>query len=58
LATALAGLALAAVMLSPLRRRMPPPPDGVAQDFRRPMPFGAPLAAGGLWVVISHLGWS
>jgi prepilin peptidase CpaA len=58
LATALAGLALAAVMLSPLRRLLPQPPRSVAQDFRQPMPFGAPLAAGGLWVAIAHLGWT
>lgn len=58
LATAVAGLALAAVMLSPLRRRMPHPPEGVATAFRQPMPFGAPLAVGGAWVAILHLAWS
>ena len=55
LATALAGLALAAVMLSPLRRRMPSPPAGVASAFRQPMPFGAPLALGGAWVAALYL---
>jgi prepilin peptidase CpaA len=55
LATAVAGLGLAAVMLSPLRRRMPQPPGEVAADFRHPMPFGAPLAVGGAWVAFSHL---
>jgi prepilin peptidase CpaA len=52
---AIVGVALAAVMLSPLRRRMPAPPEGVAADFRQPMPFGAPLAAGGAWVALLHL---
>lgn len=55
LATALAGLALAAVMLSPLRRRMPSPPAGVATAYRQPMPFGAPLAVGGAWVAALYL---
>jgi prepilin peptidase CpaA len=53
--TAFAGVAVAAVLMSPLKRRLPAPPEGVAQDFRRPMPFGAPLAAGGAWVALLHL---
>ncbi|MFC3068847.1 A24 family peptidase [Phenylobacterium soli] len=54
-ATALTGVALALVMLSPLRRRLPAPPQAVAHDFRQPMPFGAPLAAGGLWAALLQL---
>jgi prepilin peptidase CpaA len=53
--TALAGLGVTAVMLSPLGRRMPHPPGEVAADFRHPMPFGAPLALGGAWVAFCHL---
>jgi len=56
LATGLAGLALAAVMLSPLRRRMPAAPEGdPTTGLRQPMPFGVALAAGGLWVALLHL---
>lgn len=55
LVTALASLIVVAVLASPLRRLMPAPPEGVAHDFRRPMPFGAPLAAGGAWVALLHL---
>lgn len=52
LVTALAGAALAAVMLSPLRRLMPRRAgDEAAEGFKQPMPFGAPLAAGGAWVL-------
>ncbi|THD80523.1 MAG: prepilin peptidase [Phenylobacterium sp.] len=55
LAAALTSLALGAVLLSPLRRRMPKPPTDVADDFRHPMPYGAPLAVGGVWVTLLHL---
>jgi prepilin peptidase CpaA len=56
LATSLAGLVLAAVMLSPLRRRMPAAPEGdPTSGLRQPMPFGVALAAGGLWVALLHL---
>lgn len=55
LVTALAGLPLAAVLISPLGRRLPRPPQAVATDFRQPMPFGAPLAVGGAWVALLHL---
>jgi len=53
LVTSLTGAALSAIMLSPLRRVMPQAPaaDGVAHGLRQPMPFGVPLAAGGLWVL-------
>lgn len=56
LATSLAGAALAAVMLSPLRALMPAAPAGSdAGSLRQPMPFGLPLAAGGLWVLSLNL---
>ena len=54
--TALAGVALAAVMLSPLRRLMPRRAgDEAAGGLKQPMPFGAPLAAGGAWVLALQL---
>ena len=53
--TSLSGLALAALLMTPLRRRLPSPPGAVTADFRQPMPFGAPLALGGAWVAFSHL---
>jgi prepilin peptidase CpaA len=55
LVTGVAGAGLAVLMLTPLRRRLPAPPEAVAQDFRQPMPFGVPLAAGGAWVALLHL---
>jgi prepilin peptidase CpaA len=56
LATAIVGVALAAVMMSPLRRRMPAAPEGdPTTGLRQPMPFGVALAAGGLWVALLHL---
>jgi prepilin peptidase CpaA len=57
LVTSLVGAALSAIMLSPLRRLMPQAPgaDGAAEGLRQPMPFGVPLAAGGLWVLANHL---
>jgi prepilin peptidase CpaA len=52
LATALAGAAVAAVMLSPARRLMPAAPGAeLLSGLRQPMPFGVALAAGGLWVL-------
>jgi prepilin peptidase CpaA len=63
LATSLAGLALAGLMLSPLRRWMPSPawadgapgPDIAGAGLGQPMPFGVPIAAGGTWVLALHL---
>ncbi|HEV2530413.1 A24 family peptidase [Phenylobacterium sp.] len=56
LVTGLAGLGIAAVMLSPLRRRMPAAPEGdPTRGLRQPMPFGVALAAGGVWVALLHL---
>jgi prepilin peptidase CpaA len=60
--TALAAVALAVFMLSPLGRLLPAPParlagagalpaDGPPHTLRQPMPFGVAVAAGGLWVV-------
>lgn len=56
LATAIVGIGLAAVMMSPLRRRLPAAPEGdPTTGLRQPMPFGVALAAGGLWVALLHL---
>jgi len=62
LVTSLAGMALAVVMLSPLRRLMPAPPQrlsapggGPREWARQPMPYGVAIAAGGLWVLGRHL---
>jgi prepilin peptidase CpaA len=55
LISAAGALLMAAALASPLKRRLPSPPEGVLDDFRRPMPFGAPLAAGGAWVTLLHL---
>lgn len=56
LVTSLAGVALAAVMLSPARRLMQRAAGhGMQAGFAQPMPFGAPLAAGGAWVLLQHL---
>lgn len=54
--TSLAGVALAVVMLSPARRLMPRAAgEGAQAGLTQPMPFGAPLAAGGAWVLLQHL---
>jgi prepilin peptidase CpaA len=56
LATGIVGIALAGLMLSPLRRRLPAAPEGdPTTGLRQPMPFGVALAAGGLWVALLHL---
>jgi prepilin peptidase CpaA len=52
LVTSVAGVLLAMVMLSPLRRRMPKAPLAVAAGLHQPMPFGVPLAAGGAWITV------
>jgi len=52
LVTSVAGAVLALAMLTPLRRLMPQPAEGPAEGLRQPMPFGVPLAAGGLWVAV------
>jgi prepilin peptidase CpaA len=55
--TALTGVLLGVLMLSPLRRLMPPAPADAAltanaqQGLRQPMPYGVAIAAGGLWVL-------
>lgn len=53
--TALAAVFLALVLLSPLRRLMPAAPGSVEAGVAQPMPFGVPLAAGGLAVVALRL---
>ena len=63
LVTSLAGAALAAVMLSPVARRLPAPPgdgwtqtDAAAGALRQPVPFAVAIAAGGLWVLTRYVG--
>ena len=62
LVTALAGLALASLLLSPWRRLMPAPSEaalelarGGGQVARRPMPFGVAIAVGGFSVLVQYL---
>ncbi len=62
LVTSLSGAALAGVMLSPLRRRLPAPPTGGwvsakpgASALRQPAPFGVAIALGGLWVLSRYI---
>lgn len=54
-----AGALLGIAMLTPLRRRMPPPPallgDATAGAMRQPMPFAVAIAAGGLFALLSRL---
>lgn len=56
----LAGAALAALMLTPARRFMPPAPQeavvaaGSCEGLRQPMPFGVAISLGGLWVLAQH----
>jgi prepilin peptidase CpaA len=55
--TGVVGALLAGLLLSPLRRIMPPAPPGLlpgtesAGAMRQPMPFGVAIAAGGLFVL-------
>ena len=60
--TMLSGALLAIVMLSPLRRLLPPPsPEalelvgGEDKPARQPMPFGIAIAAGGVYVLALYL---
>lgn len=60
--TSLSGAVLAALMLSPLRRYLPTPSsDALAltgnsgQARHQPMPFGAAIAAGGVFVLALYL---
>jgi prepilin peptidase CpaA len=65
--TCLSGAVLAIVMLTPARRLMPAPsadavslaggpaPDGMGGGLRQPMPFGVPIAIGGLFVLALYL---
>ncbi len=62
LVTALAGLALATLLLSPWRRLMPAPSEaalalarGGGEVARQPMPFGVAIAIGGLSVLAQYL---
>jgi prepilin peptidase CpaA len=65
--TCLSGAALAILMLTPARRLLPAPsadavslaggpaPDGTSGGLRQPMPFGVPIAIGGLFVLALYL---
>jgi Flp pilus assembly protein protease CpaA len=58
LVTSLCGAALGVIMLSPLRRLMPPPSEGALRltgANRIPMPFGAAIAFGGVFVLTLQL---
>ena len=62
LATCISGTALAALMLSPLRRFMPSPSaDALSLTgrtggaLRQPMPFGVAIAVGGIYVLTLYL---
>jgi prepilin peptidase CpaA len=55
LVTSLAGAALGLVMLTPAWRIMPAPSVEALGLARQPMPFGLPIAAGGLSVLIQYL---
>ena len=52
--TALAGAALALVMLSPLRRLAPHPSPEAAATAARPMPYGVAIATGGIWALAQY----
>jgi prepilin peptidase CpaA len=55
LATSLAGVVLALVMLSPLRRLAPTAPEEARSAARQPMPYGVAIAAGGVWILAQYL---
>ena len=55
LVTSLAGAALGIVMLTPASRIMPAPSAEALGVARQPMPFGLPIAAGGLAVLAQYL---
>jgi len=55
LVTSLAGAALGLVMLTPAWRLMPAPSAEALGLARQPMPFGLPIAAGGLTVLVHYL---
>jgi len=55
LVTSLAGAALGIVMLTPAWRVMPAPSAEALGLARQPMPFGLPIAAGGLAVLAHYL---
>jgi prepilin peptidase CpaA len=57
LATSLAGAGLSIVMLTPLRRCLPPPPASLAHErgLRQPVPFAIAIATGGLFVLLKRL---
>jgi prepilin peptidase CpaA len=60
--TGLVGAVIAAVMLTPFRRLMPPAPPtaiasiGAGTALTQPMPFGVAIALGGAWVLAQRAG--
>lgn len=55
LTVSIAALGLSLLILSPLRRAMPRPPQDVAAEYRQAVPFGVPLAVGGVWIALQHM---
>lgn len=61
LVTSLAGAVLGIIMMTPLRRHFPAPPEalaaaaGSAGAMRQPMPFGAAIATGGLFALVARM---
>jgi prepilin peptidase CpaA len=53
LVTSLTGAVLGALMLTPVRRILPAPSTEALSLARQPMPFGVPIALGGL-AVLAH----
>ena len=53
--TCLSGAALALLMLTPARRLMPAPSADALSLAGQPMPFGVPIAIGGLFVLALNL---
>ncbi len=55
LVTSLAGVVLALVLLSPLRRFAPRAPAEAHAAARQPMPYGVAIAVGGVWIMTQYL---
>ncbi len=54
LTTSIAGAAVSIFMLSPLRRWAPSPPKAARDSAAHPVPYGAAIAAGGLWLLARY----
>lgn len=55
LVTSLAGVVLALVLLSPLRRFAPTATEEARSATRQPMPYGVAIAAGGVWMITQYI---